>query len=61
MLLLQKGGMPNVLTETYLCDDANEVDDIPENAAPGSIAIILDENDGLTLQMKNNAGDWIEI
>lgn len=61
MLMLKRGCAPNVPYETWLCNAAEEVDEIPESTPAGSIAMVLNEDDGLTLQMKNNEGTWVEI
>lgn len=60
MKLLQKGNTPNISTETYLCDSAEEINLIPLSAPVGSIAIIL-TNDGSVIKMKNNSGEWKEL
>lgn len=43
--------------ETYLCDDGDEIQEIPDSAPPGSIALILTDS-GLQTKMKSNSGDW---
>lgn len=60
MIMLEQAGAPNVMTSTWLCDTPEEINTIPSNTPTGSIALILTEN-GLTVKMKNNAGDWKEI
>ena len=60
MLLLKEGGVQNVMTQTWLCDSESEVSNIPETAPAGSVAFILTD-EGLTIQMKNNTGEWLEI
>lgn len=60
MVMLEQAGMPNVMTQTWLCDSANEVASIPSNAPSGSVALIL-TSEGLTVKMKNNEGQWKEL
>ena len=57
MIMLEQGGMPNIITQTYLCDSENEVKDIPSNAPAGSVVLILTDN-GLNVKMKDNEGNW---
>ena len=58
--MLEQGGMPNIITQTYLCDSENEVRDIPSNAPTGSVVLILTDN-GLNVKMKDNEGNWKEL
>lgn len=58
--MLEQGGMPNIITQTYLCDSENEVKDIPSNAPTGSVVLILTDN-GLNVKMKDNEGNWKEL
>ena len=60
MIMLEQAGAPNVMTSTWLCDTPEEINEIPENVPVGSVALVL-TSDGLAVQMKNNAGEWIEI
>lgn len=60
MTMLEQGGMPNIITQTYLCDSENEVKDIPSNAPTGSVVLILTDN-GLNVKMKDNEGNWKEL
>lgn len=60
MIMLEQGGMPNIITQTYLCDSENEVKDIPSNAPTGSVVLILTDN-GLNVKMKDNEGNWKEL
>jgi hypothetical protein len=59
MQLIQKGNTPNTPIEAWVCDTEQEVNEIPSNAPIGSIAIIL--SDGMTIKMKNNAGNWVAL
>ena len=58
--MLEQGGMPNIITQTYLCDSENEIRDIPSNAPTGSVVLILTDN-GLNVKMKDNEGNWKEL
>ena len=57
-----------VPTETWLCEPASdstadvdaELAQIPSTAPAGSIAEIL-LSTGLSVKMKNSAGDWVEL
>ena len=60
MTMLEQGGMPNIITQTYLCDSENEIKDIPSNAPTGSVVLILTDN-GLNVKMKDNEGNWKEL
>ena len=60
MIMLEQGGMPNIITQTYLCDSENEIRDIPSNAPTGSVVLILTDN-GLNVKMKDNEGNWKEL
>lgn len=60
MKLIQKGNTPNSPTEAWVCDTEQEVNEIPSNTPTGSIVIILSDS-GITVKMKNNAGDWIAL
>ena len=60
MTLLERGGIPNIQTETYICNSENEVKDIPTNAPVGSLVLILTDN-GLNVKMKDNEGNWKEL
>lgn len=60
MKLIQKGSIPNIQTETWICDTEQEVNEIPSKAPIGSVAIVL-TNNGMIVKIKNNAGDWVEL
>lgn len=60
MTMLEQGGMPNIITQTYLCNSENEIKDIPSNAPTGSVVLILTDN-GLNVKMKDNEGNWKEL
>lgn len=60
MKMMQKGNTPNIPYETWVCDTLEEVNEIPNAAPTGSIALIL-TNNGLVVKMKNNAGDWVAL
>lgn len=47
-------------TTTWFCDSNEDIANIPENVAAGSVAMIL-TNSGLSVKMKNSAGNWIEL
>lgn len=66
--LLQTEHTYYVPTETWLCEPTSdaasdieaELAKIPSTAPAGSIAEIL-LSTGLSVKMKNTAGDWIEL
>lgn len=60
MIMLEQGGIPNIITQIYLCDSENEIKDIPSNAPTGSVVLILTDN-GLNVKMKDNEGNWKEL
>ena len=53
-------GVKYTPTATWFCDSDADLANIPEAAAPGSVAMIL-TNSGLSVKMKNSAGNWIAI
>ena len=60
MTLLERGGIPNIQTETYICNSENEVKDIPTNAPVGSLVLITTDN-GLKIKIKNEQNIWKDI
>lgn len=46
----------------FLCDTAEDVSYLPEEAGMGSIAQVLDNNgDGFAVYKKNSEGKWTEL
>lgn len=60
MTLLERGGIPNIQTETYICSSEEEVQSIPTNAPVGSLVLITTDN-GLKIKIKNEHNEWKDI
>ena len=60
MKMIQKGNTPNTPIETWICDTLEEVNEIPNNAPTGSIALVL-TNNGLVVKMKNGNNEWKDL
>lgn len=44
----------------YYIESVEELDDIPENAPPGTVTII-NSSDGLKVYMKTESGSWNQL
>ena len=44
----------------YLCDTEEDVKSLPPHCAPGSVAIVLEENN-VRMFMKNSKGQWVRL
>lgn len=60
MTLLEKGGIPNIQTEVFLCNSEADVSNIPANAPQGSIVLIPTDS-GLMAKMKNENNVWKDL
>lgn len=60
MILLKNGDTYNTPVKQYYVESEAEISQIPANAPTGSTVLILNEN-GLSVKMKNSEGNWIAI
>ena len=60
MILLKNGNTYNIPVKQYYVESEAEIAEIPANAPTGSTVLILNEN-GLSVKMKNSEGKWIAI
>ena len=58
----KRGQQDNVLTYEFICDttaDLNSID--PQYITLGSVAIVLQDEDGLKVYMASSAKEWIAL
>lgn len=60
MVMIQKGDNSNIPYEVWLCNNEQEILEIPATTPAGSMAFILTEN-GLNIKMKNEQSEWKNI
>lgn len=60
MILLKNGNTYNIPVKQYYVESEAEIAEISANAPTGSTVLILNEN-GLSVKMKNSEGKWIAI
>ncbi len=52
--------MTEPAAEEWIVESDAELDEIPDSAPFGSIALVLTDN-GLTVKMKNSQGEWKDV
>lgn len=58
----KRGQQDNVLTYEFICDTAADLNDIdPQYITLGSVAIVLQDEDGLKVYMASSAKEWIAL
>lgn len=58
----KRGQQDNVLTYEFICDTAADLNSIdPQYITLGSVAIVLQDEDGLKVYMASSAKEWIAL
>lgn len=57
---VQDGNQFNIPVQTWYTDNEQDINEIPESAPAFSTVVIL-EDSGLRIKMKNTTGEWVEI
>lgn len=57
---VQDGNQFNIPVQTWYTDNEQDINKIPESAPAFSTVVILEES-GLRIKIKNTSGKWIEV